>query len=93
MADSDRRYQRAPTTRFRPIGDEGVVIRQDAAEALVISDVGARFLELLDPPAKIGKVVEQMLEEYDVERESLETDLGVFLSEMLEAGIVEPVGD
>lgn len=43
------RYRLAPDVRFRVVSGEGVVVRQDAGEVLVVNGVAARVLELLDP--------------------------------------------
>ncbi len=75
--------------RFRVVGDEAVVVRQQDAEVIALNDVGASVLSLLDARRSVGDVFEALLEQYDVDRESLASDLSRFLLELRDAGIVE----
>jgi hypothetical protein len=78
--------------RFRVVGDEGVVVRQESAEVIAVNGVGASLLSLLDG-RNVAGVVDGLLAEYDVERESLRRDVERFLLELREAGVVEPAGE
>jgi hypothetical protein len=75
--------------RFRVVGDEAVVVRQEDAEVIALNEVGASILSLLDARRSLGEVLESLLEEYDVDRESLADDLSRFVRELRDAGIVE----
>jgi len=79
---------RVPDVRFRAVDDETVVIRQEAAEALVINDVAGRILELVDGHRVIADVVAQLHDEYDVDPERLRTDVYAYLEELLETGLL-----
>lgn len=79
--------------RFRVVGEEGVVVRQQSAEVIAVNAVGASLLSLLDGARSVADVVESLFSEYDVERESLRRDVERFLEELGEAGVVEPVGE
>ncbi len=85
------RWRRAPDVRFRVVGGEGVVVRQTSGEALVVDEVGARILELLDERPTAAEIVGRLEAEYDVEPERLAADVERFLEELLEAGIAGPV--
>lgn len=82
-------YQRLPDVRFRVIDREGVVIRQTAGEALVLNEVGARFLQLVDGTLTLGEIVDRLLEEFKVERDQLRADIDGFVAELSENGIIE----
>jgi hypothetical protein len=87
----DAVYRRRRDVRFRPVLDEGVVVRQDTAEVMVVNEVGARILDLVDgqrTAADIGAIVEQ---EFDVAPDALRRDLARYVDELLAAGIVEEV--
>jgi hypothetical protein len=75
--------------RFRVIGDEGVVVLQEEAEVIALNEVGASIFSLLDARRSLGEVLEALLDEYDVDRESLASDLSTFVSELRDVGIVE----
>jgi hypothetical protein len=51
--------------------------------------VGASVLELLDSRRSVGEILEALLERYDVDRESLTSDVARFLSELRDAGVVD----
>lgn len=75
--------------RFRVVGDEAVIVLQERAEVIALNEVGASLLSLLDARRSFGDLLEALLEEYDVDRESLASDLSMFLSELRDAGVVE----
>jgi len=91
MIDSTRVLRRKDDVRYRIVGDEGVAIRQSAAEVLALNDVGARMLELIDSEISLGALMDAMLDEYDVDREELSRDVERFVAQMNEAGLVEEV--
>ena len=63
--DQDQRLQVAADVRFRPVFDEGVVIRQRAAEVLVLNEVGTRILELLSDELTLTEITERLATEFD----------------------------
>ena len=75
--------------RFRVVGEEAVIVRQENAEVLALNEVGASVLELLDSRRSVREVLDALLEEYDADRDSLSTDLTRFLGELRDAGVVE----
>jgi hypothetical protein len=77
--------------RFRVVGDEAVVVRQEASEVIALNDVGASVLSLLDARRTVGAVVEALLAEYEIDRDSLRGDVESFLAELEQAGVVEEV--
>ncbi len=91
MIDSKLILERAPDVRYRLIQDEGVVIRQEAGEALVLNEVGARILDLLDGQLDVEGLELQLLEEFEVEPKALLADTAVFLEELLTIGVVRRV--
>lgn len=95
------RYRLAPDVRFRVVSGEGVVVRQDAGEVLVVNGVAARVLELLDPrrakgsgpqPGDRGRSFAELLErlgqEFEATEEEIARDLREFLDEVLAGGVV-----
>lgn len=100
LRDSELRLAR--DVRFRRLADEAVVIRQDVGEVLVVNELGARVLELLDEqePAtadgasgverstsSFASLVAVLQCEY-TPNESLDADVLAFLGELLDAGVV-----
>lgn len=80
-----------PDVRFRVVGEEAVVVRQEAAEVIALNDVGASVLALLDSRRTVAAVVEALLAEYDIDRDALRADVEAFLLELRDTGVVEEV--
>ena len=74
--------------RFRRVLDEAVVIHQDIAEALVVNEVGIRFLELCDGERSTGDIIALMMNEYDVSESELQNDLPAYISDLESSGII-----
>ena len=76
-----------PHVRFRRFEDEGVVINQKTAEAIVLSEVAARLLEIADGTRSLEECAALLGQEFDADRETIERDLVRFAGELVETGI------
>jgi hypothetical protein len=81
--------RRSRDIRHRRIDGEAVVVRQKAAEVLVMNEVAARLLDLADGRASVGAWVDALAAEYDVDRETLERDVLTFAAELTAEGMLE----
>jgi pyrroloquinoline quinone biosynthesis protein D len=88
MIPDETVFRRASDVRFRAVDDETVVIRQEAAEALVLNEVAGRILDLCDGRRTLAAIVAQLQEEYDVAAEELTADVQAYLQELVETGVV-----
>jgi len=82
----------AADVRFRLVDREAVVVRQRSAEVLVMSEVAARILALADGVRPVGDWLDALVEEFDVDRSTLENDVLGFAHELEDRGILEVVG-
>lgn len=82
-------FKTLPDIRFRVIAGEGVIIRQNVGEAIVVNEVGARILELLREDMSTLDLIEKMALEFDVGRDELKQDVYPYLAELESAGVVE----
>jgi hypothetical protein len=89
MITVDDVFRPRSDVRFRVVGDEGVLVRQEAAEVIAVNEVGASVLALLDSGRSVGKILDALLEQYEVDRASLSSDVFRFLAELREAGVLE----
>ena len=89
MSSLDAIYQRRNDVRFRVIDSQGVIICQDSGEAIVVSDVGARILELMNTEQSLLNIVDTLSDEYDVARSTLEADALTFADELVACGVIE----
>src|SRR5262245_46673977 len=85
----DTLLRRRSDVRFRTVLDEGVVIKQDTAEVLVLNEVGARVLELLDGTRTVVEVEGVLLAEFAAPAAELGSDLASYLEELLAAGVIQ----
>ena len=79
---------RARDVRYRIVQGEGVVIRQEVAEALVVNEVGARILDLADGVRPAVEIHRLLLDEYEVEPGQLAEDLDGYFDELVEIGVL-----
>jgi hypothetical protein len=77
-----------PRVRFRRFENDGIVIHQKTAEALVVSEVATRLLELADGSRTLQECVQALGTEFDAPAETLERDVMQFAAELAEVGIV-----
>lgn len=90
-ASSPDRYRRRADVRFRIIDREAVILRQRAGENLVLNDVGSSILAWVDAGLAVSEIEARLPQEYDVEKDDAIRDLRIFLDELTEAGVIEPV--
>ena len=77
-----------PRARFRRFENDGIVIHQKTAEAIVVSEVATRLLELADGARTLQECAAVIGEEFDAPADVIERDLVAFASELADAGIV-----
>ncbi len=75
--------------RFRVIDGEAVVVRQRAAEVLVLNEVGARILTLADGRSPVTGWLDALEAEFEIDRATLERDILGFAAELAAEGILE----
>ena len=90
MTDTEKTWQVDPKVRFRRIFEEAVVVHQERAEALVLNEVGASFLELCDGERSVQQIIDLMLGQYDTGAEVLSEDIHEFILELYDSGIITP---
>lgn len=64
------------------VADEGIILRQDDGEILVINEVAIRFVELIDGSRSLGVLTDLLLQEYAVEKDTLAADLAEYAAEL-----------
>jgi hypothetical protein len=83
--------QRPRDVRYRRIEGEAVVLRQSAAEVLVLNEVGASVLDLADGRRSVGEWIAALARDYEGDPATLADDVLAFAAEAAEAGLLEPV--
>ena len=70
------------------VENEGVILRQNDGEILVVNDVAIHFLELLDGDTTIETAANVLLKEYEVEPDILVSDLLAYAEELIEETVL-----
>lgn len=73
---------------FQDVNDEVVLLDLASEHYFGLDEVGARIWMLLKEQKAAGQIVEDLLQEYDVERAELEGDVLDLLAHLLEAGLI-----
>lgn len=77
-----------PRVRFRRFEKDGIVIHQKTAEAIVVSDVATRLLEMTDGARTLQECIDALGTEFDAPADVLERDVIRFAGELAEIGVV-----
>jgi hypothetical protein len=77
-----------PRVRFRRFEQDGIVIHQKTAEAIVVSDVATRLLEMTNGVRTLQECADALQSEFDAPADVIERDLIQFASELADIGIV-----
>ncbi len=87
MIDLDSTLALDPRIRFRRFEDEGIIVNQKTAEALVISEVATRLLELVDGTRTLQECAALLSEEFDAATTVIEEDVVRFARDLVDAGV------
>ena len=79
----------SPEVLFQEVSGEMVLLDLASESYFGLDAVGARIWGLLESGATVGEVVDTLMQEYEVERETLEVDVGELLDRLLEAGLIK----
>ncbi len=74
------------------IDDEKVMMSVEKGQYYNLDTVGSRVWELIDKPIKVSELIDALLLKYDVDRETCERDVLVFLEELHKDGILQVEG-
>ena len=81
--------RRRADVRYRRIEGEAVVLRQSAAEVLVLNGVGASVLDLADGLSPVSEWIDTLALQFGADRETVARDVLEFAGEAAEAGLLE----
>lgn len=84
-ADTVLRRVELPGSRIQ---DEMVFFDQEAGKYYATGPVGADIWEFLDAPQSFAAICEHLLQLYEIDRPTCESEARAFLAQMMEAGMV-----
>lgn len=96
MDRDDRRFVRNKNFIFRQIVEEMVLvpIRQNVADLdsiYTLNELGAFIWERLETPTSASDLQDDILEDFDVDAATVQSDLAVFMEELERIGAVETI--
>jgi hypothetical protein len=91
LPDAASRWSIDSRVRYRKVLDEAVVIHQNRAEALVVSESAHALLECCERELSFGEIVEEMMSQYEVDRVELVSDLVCCINDMVSREIIHPL--
>jgi hypothetical protein len=82
-------FRIAPDVRYRVIDDEAVVVRQREGDVLVLNQVAARVLQLVDENLSPTEIGDRVVEEYEAPAKAIREDVERFLDELEKLDVLE----
>ena len=79
---------KAPTSAWRLIAGEAVILSLDTKVLRGLNDVGSRVWDLIDGQRSVDDIVDVIVEEFDVPRAQAAADIHTFTGELLDKGLV-----
>lgn len=86
---SDTLLRRSPQQVSTPLGDELVIMHIASGYYYALNEIGARVWSLLEVPTTFAHLLDCLVDEYEVERQTCERDLKKILGRAIEKELVE----
>jgi len=87
----DTRLKRSSEPLQAGLDDEVVMMSVEKGKYYGLDPVGARIWGLLENPILVSELIERLVEEYEVEQQTCESETLEFLTSLLEEDLVELV--
>jgi hypothetical protein len=81
---------RASTTASRLIAGEAVILSLDTKVLRGLNTVGSRVWDLIEGRRTVDEIVDVIVGEFDVARPEAAADVGAFVRELVDKGLVAP---
>jgi hypothetical protein len=75
------------------LGGEAVVLDHNTGRDYGLNELGARIFELARKPRSVERIMQALLQEYEVEADKLRVDLLAFLHEMEQRNLIKATDD
>jgi hypothetical protein len=83
---------KAPTTAWRIIEGEAVLLSMETKVLRGLNPVGSRVWELIDGQRDVEEIIDVIVKEFDVRPREADEDVRGFVKELLDRGLVTSVG-
>ena len=75
---------------FQEVGGETVLLDLGSENYFGLDEIGTRIWSLLREAKNADEILDVLLQEYEVDKVTLESDLNELLGKLLEAGLIRP---
>ncbi|MEO0013947.1 MAG: hypothetical protein RLZZ535_2336 [Cyanobacteriota bacterium] len=82
-------YKVSPNHLYSEVADEAVILDLDSGVYYGLNSVGVDIWQWLQQPQTADKLLDLVLEEYEVTQEQAEQDIQSILKEMLDKGLIQ----
>ncbi len=89
VLDLDTKLRQGRDHVATSIGDETAVMSIKRGRYYAVGSVAERIWQILEAPVSPREITERLREEYDIATEQCESEVGTFLKELSEEGLVE----
>jgi hypothetical protein len=86
--NKDQKFTISPEVLFQDVSGEMVLLDLASETYFGLDEIGARIWQLLKEGSTVGEAIQTLLGEYEVDRATLESDVGELLFELSEAGLL-----
>ncbi len=80
----DKKVTRDENVAWRIIGDEAVLLSAEDSSVHSLDAVGTRIWELCDGEKTVTEIIDQVVSEFEVDRETAEKDVVEFIQELMQ---------
>jgi hypothetical protein len=78
-----------PRTRFRAVGEDGVLVHIERGRVSVVNGVGMQLFQWLQQPRSRADLLDLLCVEYEVERAQAAADLELYLDQLSAEGLLQ----
>jgi hypothetical protein len=76
---------------LQPLGDDLVMADPESGNYYGLGSSGKRIWELMEPPAVVAAICEQLIREYDIDRSGCEREVLGFVTDLVREGLAQVV--
>ncbi len=85
----NKKYVRKKELLSSKMDNEIVMMHPESGKYFALNPVASRIWELLETPHNLNELVEKLLREFDVSRETCNNEVSTFLKEIIEKKLVD----
>ncbi len=87
--NGNKRFIRKKELLSSRMDNEIVMMHPESGKYFALNPVASRIWDLLETPQNLNELVEKLLKEFDVSKETCSKEVTTFLSEIIEKKLIE----